>query len=209
MDLIQGLMIITPIHLLALATPGPDFVLVSQQTLSKGKKAGLMCSVGIVLGISIHLVYSALGLAVIIANSPTILWVIKISGGGFFIYLGLISFRTNSSEKLKQSPVNTATHSSLKSAGIGFLGNLLNPKAPLYFISLFTVVLSPDMPLRHLALYGAWMIVLELAWFSAVVTVLTLPKVNSKYRDFGPRIDRALGATLIVLGIIVIATGMN
>ena len=50
MDLAQGLIIITSVHLLAAASPGPDFVLVSQQTLSNGKRAGLLCSIGIALG---------------------------------------------------------------------------------------------------------------------------------------------------------------
>ena len=68
MDLWHGLVLITSIHLLAAASPGPDFILVSQQTISNGKKAGLLCSVGIALGLSIHILYSAFGLAAIIAN---------------------------------------------------------------------------------------------------------------------------------------------
>ena len=55
MDLYQGLILITSIHLLAAAAPGPDFVLVSQQTLSNGKRAGLLCSLGIALGLSVHI----------------------------------------------------------------------------------------------------------------------------------------------------------
>ena len=62
MDFVQGLLLITSIHILAAASPGPDFVLVSQQTLANGKKAGLMCSIGISLGLSIHIVYSAFGI---------------------------------------------------------------------------------------------------------------------------------------------------
>ena len=55
MDLYQGLLLITSIHLLAAAAPGPDFVLVTQQTLSNGKRAGLLCSLGIAAGLSIHI----------------------------------------------------------------------------------------------------------------------------------------------------------
>ena len=58
MHLYQGLLIITSIHLLAAAAPGPDFVLVSQQTLANGKRAGLLCSLGIALGLSVHIIYS-------------------------------------------------------------------------------------------------------------------------------------------------------
>ena len=77
MDLIQGLLLITSIHLLAAASPGPDFVLVSQQTLSNGKQSGFMVSIGIALGLSVHIIYSALGLAAVIANSATALWTIN------------------------------------------------------------------------------------------------------------------------------------
>ena len=89
MDLLQGLLLITSIHLLAAASPGPDFVLVSQQTLSNGKKSGFMVSIGIALGLSVHILYSALGLAAVIANSITALWVIKIIGGCYLLYLGI------------------------------------------------------------------------------------------------------------------------
>ena len=94
MDLYQGLLLITSIHLLAAATPGPDFVLVSQQTLSNGKRAGLLCSLGIALGLSVHILYSSLGLAAIIASSSSALWGIKILGGGYLIYLGLSGLKT-------------------------------------------------------------------------------------------------------------------
>ena len=59
MELYQGLLLISSIHFLAAASPGPDFVLVSQQTLSNGKKAGYMSSIGIALGLSMHIIYSA------------------------------------------------------------------------------------------------------------------------------------------------------
>ena len=74
MDLLQGLLLITSIHLLAAASPGPDFVLVSQQTLLNGKKSGFMVSIGIALGLSVHIIYSTLGLAAVIANSSAALW---------------------------------------------------------------------------------------------------------------------------------------
>ena len=78
MELLQGLLLVTTIHLLAAASPGPDFVLVTQQTLSHGKRIGLLVSLGITLGLSVHIIYSAFGLAALIANSSSALWVIKI-----------------------------------------------------------------------------------------------------------------------------------
>ena len=68
MEILHGLVVITFVHLLAAASPGPDFVLVTQQTLNHGKRIGLLCSLGIALGLSIHIVYSALGLSALQRN---------------------------------------------------------------------------------------------------------------------------------------------
>jgi len=178
MEFIQGLLLITSIHILAAASPGPDFVLVSQQTLSNGKKAGLMCSIGIALGLSIHIIYSAFGLAAIIANSSNTLWAIKLLGGGYLIYLGIKGLMSKAVAPQGDEAKQTIKYSTKKSIGIGFLCNALNPKAPVYFVSLFTLVLSPDMPLHHIAFYGVWIMLIQFAWFSFVVTLLSHPKIN-------------------------------
>jgi RhtB (resistance to homoserine/threonine) family protein len=211
MDLLQGLLLITSIHLLAAASPGPDFILVSQQTLSNGKKAGFMCSIGIALGLSIHIIYSALGLAAIIANSSTTLWIIKILGGSYLLYLGYQGIRAKPSSAITNQtesklPVN---NTSLKNIGIGFLCNALNPKAPIYFVALFTVVLSPDLPLLHLVIYGLWMMVIQLAWFSSVVVLLSRPKINEKFQRLGHWIDRILGGAMILIGLKILASKIN
>ena len=89
MDLLQGLLLITSIHLLAAASPGPDFIFVSQQTLRHGRKGGLLSSLGISLGLSVHIAYSAVGLAALIANSAFALLILKIAGGCYLVYLGI------------------------------------------------------------------------------------------------------------------------
>jgi RhtB (resistance to homoserine/threonine) family protein len=211
MELLQGLLLISSIHLLAAASPGPDFILVSQQTLSHGKKAGLMCSIGITLGLSIHIIYSTLGLAAIIANSSTTLWVIKILGGSYLLYLGYQGVRakphTKNTEKSKTNIPKK--RSSFKNIGVGFLCNALNPKAPIYFVALFTVVLSPDLPLLHLVIYGLWMMAIQLAWFSSVVLLLSRPKINEKFQRLGHWIDRILGGAMIVIGLKIITSKVN
>lgn len=209
MELIQGLILISSIHLLAAASPGPDFVLVSQQTLSNGKKAGLMCSIGIALGLSIHITYSAFGLATVIANSSSALWAIKILGGGYLIYLGIKGLKAKPANTSESTVTTPKKYSAKKSIGVGFLCNALNPKAPIYFVSLFTVVLSPDMPLYQIAIYGAWIMVIQFAWFSLLVGILSRPSINLRFKKYGHWIDRVLGGAMVALGIKVIVSRSN
>ncbi len=210
MDLAQGLLLITSIHLLAAASPGPDFVLVSQQTLSNGKQSGFMVSIGIALGLSVHIIYSALGLAAVIANSATALWAIKIIGGCYLLYLGVQGLRAKPTDNTGSvNAQKTTKHSNVTAITKGFLCNAFNPKAPIYFVALFTVVLSPSLPTLHLVIYGVWMMVLQLLWFSTVVVLLSRPSVNRKFQRLGHWIDRVLGGAMILMGLKVLSSKIN
>lgn len=205
MDFLHGLMVITIVHILAAASPGPDFVMVSQQSLSNGRKAGILCSLGIALGLSVHIAYSAFGLAAIIANSSNLLLGIKLLGGSFLCYIGIKGLRSkprNFSEVISTVDLDA----SARTIGKGFLCNVLNPKAPIYFVSLFTVVLSPDMSLQYLTIYGIWIMVLQFLWFSLVAMVLSSPPITKRFYRVGHYIDRIFGGAMIALGVKVIAT---
>ena len=206
MDLAQGLIIVTTVHLLAAAAPGPDFILVSQQTLSSGNRAGLLCSLGIALGLSVHILYSSLGLAALIANPSSALWSIKLLGGCYLIYLGISGLRARAGNHQTEQLTTATESSALKTIGLGFLCNALNPKAPIYFVSLFTIVLSQDTPAQHLLIYGLWMMVLQLAWFSFLTLLLSRPLVTSKFQRMGHWIDRVAGGAMLILGLKVLAT---
>lgn len=206
MDLAQGLIIITTVHLLAAASPGPDFVLVSQQTLSNGKRAGLLCSLGISLGLSVHILYSAFGLAAVIANSTSALWAIKLLGGSYLIYLGVSGLRARVRNAEAITTDAAADQPGLKTIGLGFLCNALNPKAPIYFISLFTIVLSQSTPAQHLLVYGIWMMVLQFAWFSFLTLLLSRPMVTDRFQALGHWIDRVAGGAMLLLGIKVLVS---
>lgn len=236
MEFWHGLLLITSVHLLAAASPGPDFVLVSQQTLSKGRRTGLICSLGITLGLAVHIMYSVLGLATLIAHSQPLLTAIKWLGGGYLIYLGWQGIQAKPKQPIdlaqapenagahvsqgicaKQTPPSTRTEVFDKTIAAkksptdtdstravlrrGFFCNVFNPKAPVYFVAIFTLVLSPDMPLWQLAVYGVWMMLLQMAWFSTVVMLLSIPAILKRFQRFEHWIDRVLGSAMLILGL--------
>ena len=212
MEFWHGFLLITSVHLLAAASPGPDFVLVSQQTLAKGRRTGLICSLGITLGLAVHIIYSVLGLATLIAHSQPLLTAIKWLGGSYLIYLGwqgiqakakkpadLDAIDSDADISIKKTPIDTDSTASILRRG--FFCNVFNPKAPVYFVAIFTLVLSPDIPLWQLAIYGVWMMVLQMAWFSTVVMLLSIPAIHRRFQRFEHWIDRVLGTTMIILGL--------
>ncbi|MBU1568481.1 MAG: LysE family transporter [Proteobacteria bacterium] len=204
MDIVHGLVVLTIVHTLAAASPGPDFVFVSQQTLAGGRRNGLLCSLGIALGLSVHLGYSAFGLATLVAHSADLLWWVKMIGGSYLIYLGIRGLRAKALAGSRVLVVQAQPRSALRTVGAGFLCNALNPKAPIYFLSLFTLVLSPEMPLFQLVIFSIWIMFIQLVWFSFVVLVLSIPSINSQFQRAGHWIDRFLGGAMVLLGIKVL-----
>ena len=213
MEFWHGFLLITSVHLLAAASPGPDFVLVSRETLTKGRRTGLICSLGITLGLAVHIIYSVLGLAAVIAHSQPLLTAIKWLGGAYLIYLGCQGIGAKPKQPVdlvdqsanqtidKQSLTTSQSESTFTILRRGFFCNVFNPKAPVYFVAIFTLVLSPDIPLWQLSIYGVWMMVLQMAWFSTVVMLLSIPVIFKRFQRFEHWIDRILGSAMIVLGL--------
>lgn len=209
MEFWHGFLLITVVHLLAAASPGPDFVMVTQQTLVHGRKTGLLCSLGIALGLAVHIGYSSFGLAAIIANSLTALWVIKLCGGCYLIYLGWRGLRARPRNFEVTVKNGDELGDTLKIIGKGILCNVLNPKAPIYFVALFTIVLSPAMPPVQIVIYGLWLMVLQFLWFAFVTVLLASPPVSRRFKKMGHVIDRVLGGAMILLGVKVLSSKLS
>lgn len=207
MDFWQGFIIVTVVHLLAAASPGPDFALVTRQSLLHGRKAGVWASLGISLGLSIHIIYSTAGLAAVVAHSVNWMILIKVAGGSYLIYLGIKGLRARKHEEDIVAVADTLSIvSPLRHVTTGFFCNALNPKAPIYFLSLFTVVLSPDMPLPTLVIYGGWIMLLQMLWFSTLAFFLSNASIRKRLLKYGHWIDRAFGTAMVALGIKVLVS---
>jgi threonine efflux protein len=206
MEFWQGFAALTVVHLLAAASPGPDFAYVTRQSLVHGRRAGLLASLGIALGLAIHIAYSAAGLAAVVAHSAHWMTAIKLVGGGYLLWLGWRGLRSARASPTAASAPPPAPASAWRQVGGGVLCNAFNPKAPIYFLALFTVVLSPGLPLRTLVAYGTWIMVLQGLWFSVVALVFAHPRVRDRLLATRHWIDRAFGAVMLALGVRVLVT---
>ncbi|WP_108061402.1 LysE family translocator [Poseidonibacter lekithochrous] len=187
----------------ALLSPGPDFAMVLKQSVTQGRKASIYSSIGIGLGISVHVVYTILGIGLIISKSIVLFSIVKFLGAFYLIYIGYKSLKSSGFE-LQADQTNTVKQvSNKKSFMMGFLCNALNPKATLFFLSLFTVIISIDTPIYIQSIYGVFCIFATMAWFTFLSLVLSQDRVRRFFNNFGKWFDRTVGVVLISLGITI------
>jgi RhtB (resistance to homoserine/threonine) family protein len=189
-------------HALAVASPGPDFAVVLRQSLSLGRRAALWTSLGIGTAILMHVGYSLLGLGLLIRGSETWFNAVKYAGAVYIAWLGVQALRSGPRQvdapECAREPDPARDNRAFL---VGFLTNALNPKATLFFISLFVLVVNPRTPKLIQAGYGVWMALATTAWFSMVSLVFTRPIVREKFLRHGRWIDRALGIALLALAL--------
>lgn len=189
-------------HLIAVASPGPDFAIVLRQSLVFGRRTAILTSIGIGTAILLHVGYSLLGLGLLIQSSPGWFAAVKYAGAAYLAWLGVQSLRAK-----PRSPADVAGGAGAAGAGglptagaafaTGFLTNALNPKATLFFISLFVMMVSPRTPKLVQAGYGLWMTVVTMAWFVLVSVGFTRADVRRNFLRHGHWIDRVLGAVFL------------
>lgn len=204
---ISQLLIVAGIHALAVISPGPDFVLVSKLSLSYSRRMGFAGAIGVALGIGMHIAYSILGISAVIAGSVLLFNSIKILGALYLIYIGVMSFKSpkkHSENSLEghESAVSLEKDMTWKKAfKSGFLTNVLNPKATLFILAVFTQVITPSTPKWIQVGYGLEMVIATALWFSVVAMFLSTDYVSRKIQSVKGLIEKATGVVLTALGI--------
>ncbi|MBI5768198.1 MAG: LysE family transporter [Verrucomicrobia bacterium] len=185
-------------HLLAVASPGPDFAIVLRQSITHGRRTAIWTSLGIGTGILLHIVYSLLGIGLLIRSSPLWFGVVKYLGAAYVAWLGVQSLRARPRDVTAAVGDNGAATPSVHGAfATGFLTNALNPKATLFFLSLFVLLVNPQTPKLIQAAYGLWMTVATAGWFTLVSVFFTRDAVRAGFLRHGHWIDRALGVVFL------------
>lgn len=186
----------------ALASPGPDFVMAVRNSVMGSRKAGLFTAIGFGLGVAVHVAYCLAGLALVISQSVLLFNIIKWIGAAYLFWVGYHALKSKGYAPPPADGVDAPpAMSALQALRSGFITNLFNPKATLFFLALFTQILSPDIAFAAKAVYGLTCVVMTMVWFSIVATVLTTPSIRAAFLRMSKWIDRVCGAMFIALGV--------
>ena len=197
-DYIPQLMSVAMIALFMAVSPGADFVMITRNSIFYSRRAGLFSSLGIAAAIWLHVAYSIAGLAVIISKSILLFSIVKYLGAAYLIYIGWKTFKTRNDLEIGHVSGSISALSAFKE---GFVTNALNPKTTIFFLSLFTQVVSPETPLAIQIVYGAIISAAHLLWFSCVSVFLTQPKLLALFQRSKRTIEKLVGGVLIAFGI--------
>ena len=187
--------IVATLHILAVMSPGPDFALILRQSVRYGRYASILTSAGIAIGILFHVLYCIIGLSLIISQNNNIFNFIKTIGALYLIYLGCMSLKT------LDTKIDKKESSSLRPFMIGLATNILNPKATLFFLSLYSFILSQQPSIQIQFFYGVWMSIITFVWFLITSIALTSEILESKIRKFSKFCQIGAGLMLILFGI--------
>jgi len=114
--------------------PGPDIIYVLVQSITNGKKYGIVTALGLVSGILIHTSLVAFGISAILKQSENLYFTIKLFGAFYLMYLAFQTYKSTDeifldSKTTKKNLINLYKQ--------GFIMNVLNPKVSIFFLAFF------------------------------------------------------------------------
>ena len=197
---IAEIIAVSTIAIFMAVLPGADFVMVTRTSIYNGRLAGLYMSLGMCLSVSIHASYSIAGLAVVIANSAWLFSTIKYLGAAYLIYIAWKLLTTRESLNSDQNALMTEM-SPFIALRLGFTCNILNPKTSIFFLSIFTQVVSVDTPLIMQISYGVIIMLAHFIWYSGIALLLSHPQMLPRFNRQKQKIDKVAGFVLMLIAI--------
>lgn len=205
-ETLRAVLMVMGVHVLAALTPGPDIALVLRNSLAHGRKAGVLTSVGIGIGNFTHVAWALLGFGVLILGTPWLVRTMQWAAGLYLVYLGVRGMRARpvSESPPPTAPVTRPAASRWQGRWLlqGAVSCSLNPKATLFYLSVFTVLLDPDKtPRPAVAALALYLPAASVALFSGVACLASIAAFRGALARNGHWLDRLIGVILIALGV--------
>lgn len=201
MEYLSIFLTVAIVHFLAVVSPGPDFIMITRSSLIYSKRTGFYSAIGLGLGILVHVTYCLIGIGFIIAQSIILFSAIKLLGAAYLIYIGYKSLTAKSMHQKQEETTAKKDLDKFAAIRLGFITNVTNPKATLFFLSLFTVVIKPNTPLFVKSLMGVEMAFVTFVWFAFIALIFSHRILKTRITKIQHWAERFIGVILIGLGI--------
>jgi len=187
------------LHLFAVASPGPDFLLVTRQCLRFDRTVAIWASAGIATGILFHSFIAITGVTLIISSNPEVFKWLKVLASIYIAYLGYLSIFKSSTSVNDEGKKDNENY--VGSFTLGLITNILNPKAILFFITVFTAVVDASTTRLLLGIYGLYMSITTFIWFTGISYIFSNQGLRDRYKQFIPFFEKGIGIVLIIIAL--------
>lgn len=196
-----ALLSVMAVHLAAAISPGPAFVVALRIAASQGVRAAMLLAVGFGLGAAVWAGAALLGLTALFAFFPELLMVLRIGGAAFLLFLAVMIWRGADAPMPEPATVPTSAGADLAALRLGFLTQIANPKAAVFFGAVFIGLVPPDLSAGEIALLLGAILLVETGWYGIVAVLFSRGAARRVYARLKARIERVLGGVLGALGI--------
>jgi RhtB (resistance to homoserine/threonine) family protein len=200
------LLTVAALWTVAVATPGPNFLMILRVAIGQSRAAGLRAVAGVGLGTMIWGAAGFFGVHALFAAAPWLYAGLKLFGGAYLIFLGLRMFAPAARKVARDSEQADRLRTRFSAFQLGFVTSLANPKSALFVASIFAAAM-PDHPPVTLGLAAiATMAALSVGWYALVACLFTTRRLSAAYARGRRWIDRIAGAIFILFGARLIAS---
>lgn len=187
------------VWLLALLSPGPDFLVTVQYATSRSRRHGIVVGLGVSSAMAVWATGSLVGLSVLFARLSWVYDMVRLAGAAYLLYLGLRMLLAKGSHAASAT-TRAPAGGLLRAWRVGFLTNLGNPKAAAFFGSLLGALMPAHADVGLKVAVVALIVGMGAGWYAIVATLFGLAPVARVYRRARRWIDRVMAALLIALG---------
>jgi RhtB (resistance to homoserine/threonine) family protein len=192
-------------------TPGVDTMLIIRNTARGGWRDGAVSSFGICSGLFVHAVISAVGISVILLQAAWAFSALKLAGVLYLIWLGYCSWR----KVFKQESLEVINEKMAledfrirRSLREGFLSNVLNPKAAIFYMAFLPQFINPHQSALMQSLFLAGLhFIIAMLWQCLLALMVKQLKSWLQQPKVSQWFDGVTGTVMIVIGLRVAAEG--
>ncbi|MEI4983444.1 LysE family translocator [Aeromonas caviae] len=184
-------------------SPGPSLALIIRNTVQGGQGHGVATALGHGLGVGIYALITALGLAILITQTPLLFDLIRYGGAAFLAWLGIRALlaRPAGGEAGKEEGHPPRGR---QGAFEGFMVAFLNPQLAIFFIALFSQFVHADTGWREGGIMMLTAGGIDSLWYVLVALVLSRGPVLAWLKAKSTVIDKVSGLVLLGLALKVV-----
>ena len=190
------------ICLMGAISPGPSLALIIRNTVQGGRLHGVATGLGHGVGVGVYALITALGLALLITNTPWLFQAIQYGGALFLAWLGLKALLAKASSQLEAETAHAPRGQ--RGALEGLAVSFLNPQLAIFFVALFSQFVHQDTGWREGILMMLTAGGIDALWYSLVALLLSHGPVLAQLKLRARLIDQLSGLILLGLAIKVV-----